>query len=124
MPPRDIPGDGTTGDQCTTTNSFGDHDIDDGSVLIQRTYYRLAADEEPTFEPTESFFQQLESAFIWAYFGSNQERGVPDHVEAALDDALALTREEFTDRPDADLRTTVLPAFYQHLAGFHCTYRP
>jgi hypothetical protein len=123
MAPRDIPLDDASGDRCTTTTSFSDHAIDDGSVLIQRTYYRLAAEATPTFDPTDDFFDSLESAFIWAYLGSNDERGVPDHVAAALDDALALTREEFADRPEADLRTAVLPAFYQHLAGFHCAYR-
>ena len=117
------PLDDASGARCTTTTSFSDHAIDDGSVLIQRTYYRLAA-AETTFEATDEFFEALESAFVWAYLGSNDERGVPDHVAAALDDALAMTREQFAERPDADLRTAVLPAFYRELAGFHCAYRP
>lgn len=81
MSPRDIPGD--TIDDCSTTTSFRDHSIDDGSVLIRRTYYRLADAGVATFDPTE----------------------------------------EFADRPEADLRTDMLPTFYQHLAGFHCAYR-
>lgn len=28
------------------------------------------------------------------------------------------------ETPDADVRTEVLPAFYQRVAGFHCAYRP
>jgi len=123
MAPRDVPLDDASGDRCTTTTSFSDHAIDDGSVLIQRTYYRLAA-AETTFEPADEFFHRLESAFVWAYLGSNDERGVPGHVAAALDDALAVTREQFAERPEADLRTAVLPAFYRELAGFHCAYRP
>jgi hypothetical protein len=31
--------------------------------------------------------------------------------------------EAFADRPDADLRTDVIPAFYHHAAGFHCARR-
>ena len=45
--------------------------------------------------------------------------GSPGHVAAAVDDA----REEFADRPGADLRTGVQPAFYRRVAGFHCAYR-
>ncbi len=109
-------------EECTTTESFADHDIEDGSTLIQRSYYRLSDAGRAEFEPTASFFDALESAFIWAYLGTVRENGVPEHVEAAIDDARALTAEEFTDR-EADLRTEVLPAFYRHLAEFHCAYR-
>lgn len=109
--------------ECTTTESFADHDIEDGSTLIQRSYYRLAGADRTEFEPTEPFFDALESAFIWAYLGTVRESGVPDHVEAAINDARAHTVAEFADRPDADLRTDVIPAFYRHLADFHCAYR-
>ncbi|ERH10412.1 MAG: hypothetical protein J07HX64_02186 [halophilic archaeon J07HX64] len=109
-------------EECTTTGSFTDHDIEDGSTLIQRSYYRLADGDRTEFEPTGSFFDALESAFIWAYLGTVRENSVPEHVEAAIDDARALTAEEFEDQ-EADLRTEVLPAFYRHLAGFHCAYR-
>lgn len=109
-------------DECTTTESFADHDIEDGSTLIQRSYYRLVGAGRTEFEPTESFFDALESAFIWAYLGTARETEIPDHVEAAIDDARAHTAAEFADRPDADLRTDVIPGFYRHLAEFHCTY--
>jgi hypothetical protein len=102
--------------------SFDDHDIEDGSALIQQTYYRLASADRTEFEPTASFFDALESAFIWAYLGSVDGNGVPDHVEAAIDDARAHTAKEFADRPDADLRTAVIPTFYRYAAGFHCAY--
>ncbi len=110
-------------DECTTTGSFADHGITDGSDLVARTYYRFAADEMTGFEPTREQFDRLESAFIWAYLGSVEETGVPDHVEAAVDDAKALTYEEFQDAPDADVRTEVIPAFYRRVAAFHCAYR-
>jgi len=112
-----------TSEDCTTTESFDDHDIEDGSALIQRTYYRLASAERTEFEPTASFFDALESAFVWTYLGTVEENGMPDHVEAAIDDARALTAEEFAERPDADLRTEVIPTFYRYAAGFHCAYR-
>lgn len=108
---------------CTTTKSFADHDVDDGSILIQRTYYRLANDGSPTFDPTESFFHGLESAFLWAYMATVEGNDVPNHVQAAVDDARVRTTEEFADRPDAAVRTEVVPAFYRHAAAFHCSYR-
>ncbi len=111
------------GPECTTTESFADHDIEDGSTLIHRTYYRLAGADRAEFEPTASFFDALESAFLWAYLGTTRETEIPEHVEAAIDDARALTADEFESRADADLRTEVIPAFYQHLADFHCAYR-
>jgi hypothetical protein len=110
------------GDDCTTTGSFDDHGIEDGADLITATYYRLAS-AETGFAPTEAFFDRLESAFVWTYLGTVDATGVPDHVMAAVEDARALTREEFTDQPDADLRTEVVPAFYRRIADFHCIYR-
>lgn len=110
-------------DDCTTTNSFSDHSIVDGADLVTETYYRLQEPDRREFTPSDAFFDRLESAFIWAYLGSVDEPGVPSHVELAIDDARALTREEFDDQPAADLRTDVVPAFYRRVAGFHCRYR-
>lgn len=110
-------------EDCTTTGSFTDHGIADGAELITSTYYRLAAGGRPVFRPTEGFFDRLESAFLWAYLGAVDERGVPTHVGTAVADARELTREEFADHPDADVRTEVLPAFYRRVAAFHCRYR-
>lgn len=112
-----------SGDDCSTTASFDDHGIDDGSDLVRETYYRLSAEGVPPFEPTGAFFDRLTEAFTWAYLGSVEEAGVPPHVELAIEDARALTLEAFVDDPDADLRTEVLPAFYGRVAGFHCLYR-
>jgi hypothetical protein len=36
-----------------------------------------------------------------------------------IDDARALTREAFADRPDAALRTEPIPTFDRRVAGFH-----
>ncbi|MEF8774829.1 MAG: hypothetical protein V5A37_08940 [Halobacteriales archaeon] len=107
---------------CSTTSSFADHGIDSGVRLITRTHRRLADAGGPSFEPTPDFFDRLEAAFVRAYLGTVEEAGVPDHVAAAIDDARAMTAVEFADRPDADLRTDVVPAFYQHAAGYHCAY--
>jgi len=111
------------GSNCTTTESFSDHGIDDAVDLVTQTYYRLQAGEQDQFSPDESFFDRLESAFIWAYLGSVDEPGVPPHVQMAIEDARWFTREEFENWPNADLRTDVIPAFYQRVAGFHCIYR-
>jgi hypothetical protein len=108
---------------CTTTGSFSDHGIEDGSRLITETYYRIREAGYDEFEPTQSFFDALESAFMWAYLGSVDEPGIAPPVEAAIDDARAHTWERFADEPDADLRTQVVPEFYSSIAGFHCRYR-
>ncbi len=117
------PADHTATDDCTTTNSFDDHGVATGADLIARTYYRLAGVEPVEFEPTEAFFDRLESAFLWAYLGSVEAADVPRHVETAVADARELTREAFADRDHADLRTEVVPAFYRRVAGLHCEYR-
>ena len=121
--PTGGPADRRDATDCTTTRSFDDHGIVDGVDLVTRTYYRLADGSRPAFEPTASFFDRLESAFLWAYLGSVDEPGVPEHVELAVEDARSLTEAEFRDHPDADVRTEVIPAFYRRVAGFHCAYR-
>jgi len=113
---------GAPAGDCTTTRSFVDHDIADGADLVKRTYYRLR-DDGAAYEPTERFFDRLETAFVRAYLDSAAEPTLPEHVRAAVDDARALTESGFEGRADADLRTDVLPAFYRHVAGFHCRYR-
>ena len=112
-----------TADDCTTTESFDDHGIDDGSELIRRTHYRLVADGDGEFEPTERFLDRLSDAFTRAYLTVTDTYELPPHVAAAVDDARVWTGTEFMDEPDADLRGTVIPAFYRHAAGFHCAYR-
>ena len=49
-------------------------------------------------------------------------RDDPVDQRPAVDDARARTAEEFAEEPGADLRTTVVPAFYRRVAGFHCAY--
>ena len=114
--------DGTT-DDCTTTASFDDHGIDDGSELIRRTYYRLVSDGWDTFEPTERFLDRLADAFTRSYLTATDAYELPSHVAAAVDDARVWVGVEFAEEPDADLRGEVIPAFYRHAAGFHCAYR-
>lgn len=123
MSQHDRPGEGHRPGECETTDSFSDHGIEDGTELVTRTYYRLQSGERHEFEPSERFFDRLESAFVWAYLESIDGGDVPEHVQSAIDDARELTREEFEDRPGADLRTAVIPAFYSRVAGFHCIYR-
>ncbi|WP_254841347.1 hypothetical protein [Natronomonas marina] len=110
-------------DDCTTTTSFSDHGLGDGRRLIRETYYRLVDGGTAEFAPTERFFDRLETAFVWSYIGATDDSGVPPHVGTAIEDARARTREAFAADPDADLRTEVIPAFYQRVAGFHCVYR-
>jgi hypothetical protein len=115
------PGPRGAGGACTTTESFADHGIEDGGALLRDTYYRLAAEEVPDFAPTPSYFDRIESAFLWAYLAATEERGVPADVAAAVDDARAAIGTEVD--VGADLRTEVVPAFYRLVAGYHCAYR-
>ena len=109
---------------CTTTTSFSDHGVDDGADLMTATYYRLLDAGYREFESGAEFFEAIETAFVRTYLDRVDDAGVlPDHVAAAILDARELTREEFAERADADLRTEVLPAFYRRVAGFHCSYR-
>lgn len=110
------------GTNCSSSDSFDDHGIERGDELVSRTYNRLAVGEL-AFELTEAFFDRLEEAFIWAYLGSVDQNGIPEHVSLAIEDAKAVTFEQFSEQPDADLRNDVVPAFYQQVAGFHCAYR-
>ena len=110
-------------DDCTTTGSFDDHGVDDGGALIQRTYYRLVADEDGEFEPTDEYLDRLVDAFTRAYLTETGSYELPPHVAAAIDDARVWVGIEFADQSGADLRTDVIPAFYRHAAGFHCGYR-
>jgi hypothetical protein len=122
QPPSASDPDGPT--DCTTTRSFDDHGVDDGVALITRTYYRLRdSPDGAAFEPTAEWFDRIETAFEVAYLNVTGEHRIPSHVARAIEDARAWTHDEFADRPDAELRTEVLPAFYQRVAGFHCAYR-
>ncbi|MFB6177397.1 MAG: hypothetical protein ABEI99_09690, partial [Halobaculum sp.] len=47
---------------------------------------------------------------------------LPPAVVAALDDAAAAIRDTH-DGESLDLRTELLPSFYQETAGYHCAYR-
>lgn len=109
---------------CTTTTSFTDHGVDDGAGLVSATHYRLLDAGYREFESDPEFFEAIETAFVRTYLDRVDDAGdLPDHVAAATDDARERTREEFEGRPDADLRTEVLSAFYRRVAGFHCAYR-
>jgi hypothetical protein len=89
---------------CTTTESFDDHGIDDGSELIRRTHYRLVAEGDDAFEPTERFFDRLADAFTRTYLTATDAYELPPHVAAAVGDARAWVSVEFAGDPDADLR--------------------
>ena len=115
--------DGRSPDDCSTSGSFSDHGIDDGSELVSDTHFRLLDAGVEEFEPSDAFFDALESAFVWAYLGSVDEAGVPPHVEYATSDARAAVEAEFADQADADVRTDVVQSFYRNVAGFHCAHR-
>jgi hypothetical protein len=94
-------------EEWTTTGSSSDHGGGNGVDLPTRAYYRLRSADRREFEPNERFFDQLESAFIWAYLGSADEPGIPSYVYIAIEEARSHTVSRFTDRPDADLNHAV-----------------
>jgi hypothetical protein len=108
---------------CSTTKSFDDHGLGDGSRLIRRTCYRLLDGGTTAFEPSDRFDDRLESAFIRTDIGATDDWELPPLVEAPVDGGLARTKDAFGDRPNGDLRTEVVPAIYQRVAGYHCAYR-
>ena len=110
-------------DDCTTTGSFDDHGIDDGSALIRRTHCRLVAAAADTFGPSDRYLDRLADAFTRAYLTATDAYAPPPHVAAAVDDVRVWAGAEFADDPDADLLGTVIPAFCRHAAGFHCASR-
>lgn len=91
------------------------------AALVAATERHLRADGVTAFESTVRFYDALESAFLRAYRGTDE--GVPSHLQAAVDEARAFTREDYADEPDADLREDVLATFYRYAAGFHSAYR-
>lgn len=110
-------------DDCSTLASFADHGIDDGKSLVEETYSRLRVADGDRVQPTDAFFDRLESAFLWAYLRTVDERTVPDDVLLAVEDARYVVRARFATRIDVDLRTEVVPAFYDAVASYHCAYR-
>ncbi len=110
-------------DECTTTLSFADHGIDDGHALLTGTYARYRNQADEPFTATDEDLDRLEVAFIRTYLDELGAGTVDDHVRAALDDTLAEMREQYAEADDPDLRTDVIPTFYQQLAAYHCDYR-
>jgi len=119
-----------TDDACTTTGAFGDHGIPDGTDLIGRTatHMTTAGITDPT---VDGFFEILGDAFRAAFAEAAGADRVPPVVDAAVDDAVHATREAFRgdgpgadgDASGADVRTTVVPAFYREVAGYYCAFR-
>jgi len=123
MGDHDTVGPTDPGEACSTTESFADHGIEDGTALLEGTHRRLSAPGVPAFDGSVAAYDRLESAFLWAYLATTGQTAVPADVLAALDDARAATAAALADTADPDLRTEVVPTFYRQAAGFHCAYR-
>ncbi|MDZ7701998.1 MAG: hypothetical protein U5J98_07965 [Halobacteriales archaeon] len=107
---------------CDTTTAFDTDGIPDGVDLVHRTRYRLLAAGDASFEPTEPFLGRVDRAFRAAYIAASEVPLVPEPLDVALEDAAALTAEEYAGRADADLRGEVLPAYDRTLVGLFCRY--
>lgn len=107
---------------CDTTSAFDAYGIPDGVDLVHRTRYRLLATDDASFQPTTAFLDRVDHAFRAAYIGTADVPLVPEPLDTALEDAAALTAEEYADDPEADLREEVLPTYYATLVGLFCTY--
>lgn len=109
--------------QCSThTTAFDDHGITDGTELIARTHYTLAETEALTPEPTGAFVEQVATAFRRAFIHEAKVPLVPEPVTHAIEYATDRLAHRLLDDPDADLRTEILPAFYQNVAGAYCAH--
>lgn len=107
---------------CDTANAFTLYGIPDGVDLLHRMRYQLLAGGDGEFEPTDAFVDRIERAFRTAYRRAADAPEVADPLDAAVEDAAALTAEAYVDDPDADLRRDVLPSFYATLVGLFCRY--
>ncbi|MDY6818113.1 MAG: hypothetical protein SVG88_05565 [Halobacteriales archaeon] len=108
---------------CSThARAFVDHSIDDGTDLIARTYYALAATGDRTPEPSPVYADRIANAFRKAFIQSADVPLVPEPVDAAIEEASDLLVHRILDNPDADLRTELLPAFYRTVARTYCAY--
>jgi len=107
---------------CTTTDTaFVDWAVASRQALASATYLRLVEGGDAEFEPTPAFFDRLGTAVEDAFAERAGPSLVPAPVEAAVVDAVPATAHEFLDRPDADLREEVLPAFLDRVARYTCT---
>jgi hypothetical protein len=108
-------------DACSTTDSFANYGITDGSDLISRAARALGSTRQDV-TVTPELTSGVESAFRTAFLAESDDGTLPSTVTAALDDAAVLVVDRFGGET-RDLRTDVLPAFYREFAGYHCAYR-
>lgn len=108
---------------CSThTTAFDHHGIVDGTELIARTHYALSETGDLTPEPTSAFVDRVATAFRAAYVKEAAVPLVPDPVNEAIDHASDTLVHDLLDEPDADLRTELLPTFFQRVAGAYCAH--
>lgn len=109
---------------CTTRdNAFAGYHIPNGADLVSATWYQLLDRGYEAFEPTETFADELGKAFRTAFVRTAPVPIVPEPVDEAVVDATTITAYEYSHRSEADLRTVVLPEFYQTVADLYCDYR-
>ncbi|WP_396610635.1 hypothetical protein ACH9L7_10365 [Haloferax sp. S1W] len=107
---------------CSTTSAaLAEYGLSDGNTLIRRTYYALVEDGFGTTEPTDAYLGRVAETFRALFVELTGASHVPADIDAAIDDARYATFDSVDD--DADLRTTVLPAFNSAFAGYYCRYR-
>lgn len=108
---------------CSTHTAAFDHlGIEDGTKLISRTYYTLAEIEDLSPEPTSEFVERVAMALREAYIKEAAVPLVPDPVNQAIDYATDRLVHKLLNDPDADLRTELLPGFYQSIASAYCAH--
>jgi len=109
--------------RCSTRSAaFVDHGIVDGTDLIARTYYALAAADHREPEPTAAFADRVATAFRGAFIRAAAVPLVPDPIDAAIEEATDTIVHRILDDPDAALRTEILPAFYGAVAAAYCAH--
>lgn len=108
---------------CTTrTTAFIDHGIEDGSELVSRTYYALVASSHDTPEMSSEFADHVARAFRRSFIRRAAIPLVPEPVDAAIEQSSDIVVHRLLDDQDADLRTDILPAFYQAVANTYCAH--
>ena len=124
MPRNDVvwvmlPHNSSNGEARGDRRTFADHGVPDARLLYRAVERGLDAPTDATVRVGPLALGVVAAAYREAF--RSLDRHVPDDVEAALNDAVACTAEQFDGR-SVRVREELLPAFYGHFVGFHAAY--
>lgn len=112
-------------DACSRHDAaFDGYGIENGTDLIQATYYRLRPERSRRVTVTPDLVAATTRAFRSVFVQQATLPVVPEPVDAAIVDAASETVHETLGEGRVDLRTEFVPAFYRNVARLTCQYCP